>query len=336
MTLKAILSNLILSRLDIARAKRILGDTPVLSVFFKLISQSLIDKEYPAHLFLETTRACNLHCKSCPRSILTSGYGHMNFGLFKKIIDEAGLFGRRNFCLHMLGEPLMHPEIVKLVGYIKSSPVRHSILLTTNGYFLDAAKAKTLIENKVDKIVVSIFSLRKDRLNSLTGNTDITKVVDNISSAVMLNKELSGKTNIYIRFLLHPENQDELESVSALAKRIGAHLEVRATHNYSGLITENSSKEVTPGKRYPCYHPWFSPAITWDGKVVLCCNDWNYSEILGDATKDTIASIWQSSRIKELRKLHLKGRYDEINLCKACNVWSLYPDIFFKMQKKRR
>lgn len=329
-----IITNLILSRIDIDKVKEFLGNTPILNMLYKIGAQKLIDYEFPTHIFIETTRACNLGCRSCPRDLGDNKVGAMKFELFKKIVDEATSFGPRNFCLHMFGEPLLHPQIIEMVKYIKDSNRKHSIHLTTNGYFLDEHKSKGLIENGVDKIVVSFFSLRKDRARELTGDGDIRKVVDNVRNAALLKKHLREKTKIFIRFLSCEENKDEERDFRTLAKNMGTLLEIRKTHNYSGIIKNDYTSLFPEKNRYPCYHLWFSPAISWDGKLLLCCNDWNYFEVLGDISKESISSIWQGGRIKELRKLHLKMNFNRIPLCEKCNVWTLYPDIFFKIQKR--
>lgn len=331
--LKTIVSNLILSKGNVDEIKYFLGNTPILNIFYKLGSQFLIDYKFPTHIFIETTRACNLKCQSCPRDLGNAKIGNMKFDLFRKIIDEATTFGARNFCLHMFGEPLLHPQIIEMVRYIKTSNKKHSILLTTNGYFLDEGKARELMENYVDKIVISFFSLKEERVEALTGNGGVQKIIDNVRKALILKNQLHGKTKIFIRLLLCEENKDEEQDFWELAKDLGIKFEIRKTHNFSGIIENNYTSTFAIPDRYPCYHLWFSPAISWDGKVLLCCSDWNYFEVFGDVNVESIKSIWQSDRIKNLRKVHLKGEYNRIPLCAKCNVWTLYPDIFFKFQK---
>ena len=332
--LKTSISNLVLSKVDINKLKTILGETPVLKIFYKIGSQALIDYKFPTHLFIEVTRACNLRCQSCPRDLSSVKIGNMEFELLKKIIDEAASFGPRNFCLHMFGEPLLHPQVVDMAKYIKTSNINNSILLTTNGYFLDDKKAMGLLEAGVDKIVVSFFSLKKHRSEILTGDSNIEKVVNNLKNAAELKKMMHAKTRLFIRFLMCMENKDEEQDFCKLAKSIGIPLEIRKTHNYSGIIENDYASKFAIKNRYPCYHLWFSPAITWDGKVLLCCNDWNYFEVLGDINKESLSHIWHGDRLRELRRFHLKGTYNRIPLCERCNVWTLYPDIFFGVQKK--
>lgn len=332
--LKSNLSSLILSRINIDKVKTVLGNAPVLNILFKLGSQSLIDYKYPSHIFIESTRACNLKCKLCPRTAMASKGRHMDFDLFKKIVDEASHYGSRNFCLHMLGEPLLCPHIIEMVKYIKKVNKSNSILLTTNGYFLDSSKAEVFLNSNLDKITFSVFSMSNARNKMLTGEDGVGKVIDNIKEIAALRKKMHSKTKLCVRFLVCSENEDEMLQIRALAKDLGVILEIRYTHNYSGIIEADFTSRHIFKARYPCYHLWYSPAITWDGKVVVCCNDWNYSEVLGDIEKDSLAHIWQGRRMKELRGCHLGGAYDKIPLCAQCNVWSLYPDIFFKSQKK--
>ncbi len=334
--LKSNLSNLILSKLNIDKVKAIFGNAPILSIFFKLGSQVLIDYSYPTHIFIESTRACNLKCKYCPRNIGPLRSGHMDYNLFTKIIDEATNYGRRNFCLHMLGEPLLYPRITDMVQYIKKANNNHSILFTTNGYFLDDFKTEVFLENNLDKITFSLFSLESEKNKMLTGDDNITKVINNVKDMVALKKAMRSKTKIYIRFLACEENENEIPQLRTTASSLGVPLEIRYTHNYSGIIEDNYTSKHIFKKRYPCYHLWFSPAITWDGKIVLCCNDWDYSEILADIQDSTLAKVWQGERLRQLRGYHLAGEYDKVPLCAKCNVWSMYPDIFFGAQKVRR
>lgn len=326
--------NFLLSKVNIEKLKHTLGRSPVFKPFYKLGSQSLIDYQYPTHLFIETTRACNLGCVCCPRTLKTSQMGHMDVEIFKKIINEATGFGVKNFSLHMLGEPLLHPKIIDMVKYIKQANNHHSILLTTNGYFLNKIKAQALLENKVDKVAISVFSLKEEVNKKITGKGDISAIIENIKVMSQLKKEMHAYTQIYIRMIVDEYNETEIPQFKEIAKDLGIKTEIRYTGNFGGIIKENyTDNKHLIKKRYPCYHLWFSPAVTWDGKIVICCVDWKYSEVLGDIRETNLATVWQGNRMKQLRTHHLKGEYHKIPICAGCNVWSTYPDIFFNKQK---
>ena len=51
-------------------------------------------REFPVHLGIEPTNACNLNCVFCARHEAKYGeYGYMDFEVYKKIIDEGSKYG---------------------------------------------------------------------------------------------------------------------------------------------------------------------------------------------------------------------------------------------------
>jgi radical SAM protein with 4Fe4S-binding SPASM domain len=111
------------------------------------MAQKWIDYEWPRHLFVELSSACQLSCSYCPRPRVSH---QLPFELFKKIVDEASLFGHRSFSLHLFGEPLLHPRIIDCIRYLKGRG--HAVILTTNGILLERLYEKL---RRVDKIIWS-------------------------------------------------------------------------------------------------------------------------------------------------------------------------------------
>ena len=115
-------------------------------------------------------------------------------------------------------------------------------------------------------------------------------------------------------------------------------IEVRSAHNYGGYSPDASLRKnfVKKTKRYPCYHLWASPAIHWNGDVSVCCNDWGRKALLGNIKKQTLHEIWNCEKLKQYRQYHLQGLYGKVPLCGRCDTWTMYENIFFNWQKKRR
>jgi radical SAM protein with 4Fe4S-binding SPASM domain len=303
----------------------------ILSVPYKFVGQKLIDKKFPHHLFLEATSACNLKCKMCARNTGTVEIGSMDFGLFKKIVDEAAEHGPRNFSLHLFGEPLLSPNIIPMIEYIKKSNQKNNILLTTNGVFLDKEKAEKIISAGVDKIAISVHSANKEKYKEITGVDQLGKVEENIKNLLDIKKKYTdNKTKIYLRMVAPKEDTKEISDFRKKWESYPVIIDIREPHNFGGRIEAKKPKE----KRYPCYHLWLSPGINWNGKVSICCQDTFKEEIIGDANNQPISEIWNGEKLKKYRKYHLKGEYGKIPLCKKCNGWSTYPDMFFNWQKK--
>jgi MoaA/NifB/PqqE/SkfB family radical SAM enzyme len=91
----------------------------------------------PRSVMIELTNECQLACTTCPRDkIFAKDYdiGTMSFGNFGKIfsqfeenLDTLDLTG--------LGESLMHPDIFRIIRWVRSRRKVH-IYLTTNTILL--------------------------------------------------------------------------------------------------------------------------------------------------------------------------------------------------------
>jgi len=286
-------------------ASKISRNLPTL--VFKMGSQAYIDKTFPRHIFIETTANCQLSCSYCPRE---KRQDNMDFSLFKSIVDECNEHGPRSFSLHLFGEPLLYPDILEAIGYIKKKDKRHTVLLTTNGILLNKF-ADSLVALGVDRI---IWSYRKNNFNDNT-------------------RRVLKKVGL-IRLLVEETPKDEFEKWKTFPR-----VEIKHLHNYGGAIDtskwglDNSNEMVASSARYPCYHLWLAPAIRWNGDITICCNDPSGRETIGNCFRgDRIYDVWNSSVLESIRLSHLKGEYK--GLCKDCNVWKTYPNMFFGWQCK--
>ena len=271
---------------------------------YKIAAQSWIDHEYPRHLFIEVTASCNLTCSYCPRERRGE---HMDFNLFKGIVDEASTHGSRSFSLHLFGEPLLYPKWREAVRYIKEKNERHRVLLTTNGTRLNAL---------VDEVVKAGFD----------------KVIWTWRPEAQFTPETKEKLRKWGKFMVRLI--EEITPPEAL-KEWGdwKPQERKKLHNYGGQIdltkfgVQNDGKVV---ERYECYHLWLAPAIRWNGDMVFCCNvpsDTVYST-LGNVKDKSVAEMWKSEQLKRVREDHSKGVY--LDACKNCNSWATYPSMFWK------
>lgn len=301
---------------------------------YKFFSQKLIDYNFPRHLFIETTALCNLQCKMCPRNDSPVKPGTMNFELFKKIVDESARHGKRAFSLHLFGEPLLDRQIIEKIKYIKKANPKNSILLTTNGALMTEDIAKELAENKVDKIAVSIHSPEPETYSMITGFDGLEKTENNVKRLIAIKKVAGANLpKISLRMVRTNDNVNETESFRKKWKGLPVSVEIRDGHNYGGGIASNPLKD-TPKKRYPCYHLWLSPGINWDGEMTICCSDPKRQAVIGDVKTESVGELWKGEKIKKCREFHLREEYHKIPACGNCDVWDIYPDIFFSRQKK--
>jgi len=223
----------------------------------------------------------------------------MDFNLFREIIDEATKYGKRSFSLHLFGEPLLYPRIHDSIEYIKRRNKRHTILLTTNG-----TKLNELFDSvrSVDQI---FWTWRKEAKFSDTTLTKLKKW---------------GKFRVRIINEITPK--EELKKWEKWPN-----IEFRQIHNYGGAIDiKKFGAENKTDSRWPCYHLWLAPAISWNGNFLMCCALPHQEEIIGKFKNQNIAEMWQGNQIKKIRESHIKGEF--LGACKNCDVWKSYPRIF--------
>ena len=70
----------------------------------------------------------------------------------------------------------------------------------------------------------------------------------------------------------------------------------------------------------PCLSLFKAPHICKDGKVVVCCRDFELKMTVGDLNKQSLEEIWFSDEITEMRLAHIRGDFDsKTPLCHLCD-----------------
>src|SRR3989337_2188137 len=127
--------------------------------------QRKISFVFPIRFNIEPTNYCNLHCSMCPRE-LNRPFGYMDISLFHKVIDESILYGKRLIItINKDGEPLLHPELPRMIKYAKDKKAAYKINFYTNGILLTEEKSLDLIKSGLDTIHISIDALTKETYN---------------------------------------------------------------------------------------------------------------------------------------------------------------------------
>jgi radical SAM protein with 4Fe4S-binding SPASM domain len=90
---------------------------------------------------------------------------------------------------------------------------------------------------------------------------------------------------------------------------------------------ESNAKMFPPGykSKFVCSQLISRLTILEYGAVCPCCIDIDATLKLGDANTEKLKDIWNSKKLKELRKLHIEGKFYAIPTCRTCD-WALKED----------
>lgn len=288
--------------------------------------------DFPLHLDIDPTNRCTLRCPMCPRTwYLKEGreawnpsgvFGDMDFDFYTKLIEEGVSSGLKSVKLNFLGEPLLHPLIVDMVSLAARSGLW--VMINTNATLLTAELSEKLLEAGLTDIFFSFDSPYPSEYEAVRVGADYQKTLGYIKTFMEIKDSL-GKKAVQTRasMVLPEKNQEELARIKADYLKLFRDLKVAEIG--FGLPTVMGFDYGALGRvsGFICPDIFRRAFVFWDGPVSPCCGDWERRLIMGDARSESLASIWQGSKYKQLRQAHWQGCYDKIPACQDCSVPSL-------------
>jgi radical SAM protein with 4Fe4S-binding SPASM domain len=260
---------------------------------------------------IESTNLCNAKCVFCPRDDMHRRQGIMAMDLFQKVVDECVTLGITHVRVHNYGEPFLDKQLVEKVRYAKSRGIAE-VGMISNGSLITEEIAAGMIDAGLDAINISVDAAGKDVFERTRVHLDFDTVTRNIRTLVRLRNE-GGRTHpkLILSFVRQGNTADEAAFIREW-QPIADKIHITDLHNWAGTL--NSESDV----RFPCYRLWLTFTVLWDGRVSLCCADFDGRHVLGDLRTSTIAQIWNSPAYRAVRRQHLETGGPEI--CRSCDL----------------
>ena len=134
-------------------------------------------------LRISVTDRCNYRCLYCmpehvewlpkPEVLSFEEITHLTNIFVSEGVNEIRLTG---------GEPLVRKNLPRLIEMLRSIHGIESISLTTNGFYLKD-QAQSLRDSGINRINISLDSLRADRFAEITRNNSLDRVLEGIEAA---------------------------------------------------------------------------------------------------------------------------------------------------------
>lgn len=321
----------------------------------RAVLQDVIPLEAPFMICVDPCSFCNVACNYCVHYDVKHDkelfkkfkQQMMKLELAKKIIDDLSDFDSniKEFAWYGWGEPLLNPDIDKMVEYSRKSGKVNRTAIITNGVALTNELSDKLIDAGLQRINISIQGIDAEGyLKVCDRKIDFDKFVSNIrymyerkdSSLVMYVKigdSLFAKPGDKEKFLhIFSEICDEIMIENIVNIREDAISNDNIQKPGRGVFgQELKDRKVCPMLFYRMF-------VCPDGTCVSCNADWYREQVIGDVTKNRLKEIWQSERLRQIQKMHLLGRRKDCNPCGKCgNVIYIsnddiddYSDIILK------
>ncbi|MCK4658761.1 MAG: radical SAM protein [Phycisphaerae bacterium] len=306
----------------VATSGRHLGSTinHRLKVLHDVFQPRLEARGVPFEYVIEVSSRCNLSCPMCPRRISTTlGNSDMDLTTFHRALDrirETASF----IWLAGLGEPMMNKHFMRMIAECHEAGIATGA--STNGTFLTDKWQEHLLDSRLDVLVVSFDGADKETYEKIRVGADFDRVFNNVRRFAARKVERSlGKPWLILQML---ELSDTRSQVQAF-RRMWSIPGVDAVRVKKDELQFDESLAF-PGQRkraskQPCLFLWRgTPLIQSDGSFVPCCYG-AADKSFGNMQEATAKELWNSPRIREVRRSHLAGRSLEEPFCRNCNTF---------------
>jgi len=307
-----------------------------------------IEKEYLSKRFeelrdgtpviynIETTNACNMKCKMCPRTtMMTRRIETIDRDIFLKIIDQIephpeekwtqwenfvqkeygitkeGMSENHFFLyviprvlqLHGYGDPLLDKNMPEYIGMLTARGIPSYFSCNPSNINID--KTIQMFENGLSYIKYSIESTDDSRHKEIRGQvSNFTAGCRKILQLLELKAKRNCRTTIVITMLdLNRRRQkEEFESLRELFNGLDVYIYLKSEDqqwyrkDYHGTCSIHWSEF--------CKHPWMSMTIKSNGEAVMCMEDFNNEIVLGDARNESLYDIWNGEKYRKFRQNH--------------------------------
>ncbi|MEA2794045.1 MAG: hypothetical protein QOI87_1425 [Bradyrhizobium sp.] len=280
---------------------------------------------------IELTNHCPMACTMCPRTHgMTRQLGYMDEGMFREIVDQIAGYSEGIF-LHHFGDSLVHPKLADCVGYAQARGVK--TYLSANPSLLTPKRARQLIDSGLHELVLSLDGFTSETSAAIRGQAagDVRLAENNIMTFLRIRKEKNVKApRLMLQIVKQRQNQHEIEAWVnkwSAVKEIDR-IKIKSYVTWDGQNEHINSLRVTPAPDpgdIVCDKPWTSVTVLWDGRVVPCCFDYDGLFVLGDLRTDSLRSIWNGEKMRQLRGAHRSGDLKDVRLCANCTDREGYP-----------
>lgn len=280
---------------------------------------------FPLNVDIEVSSRCQIKCAHCFRQQMDIGENDfMPLDMYKRIVSECGRHGLFTLKFSMRGEPLLHPDIVEMVGFAKQAGVKE-VWINTNGGMLTEDLAEGLILAGADWITMSFDGLREEYEHvryplkyheSLEKLKMLRRARDKHKAGTLLNVQT-----------IWSAIKDDPREYTDLMKSIVDRVAYNPDMNFKDII-------LVPDPDFICPRLWQRICITSRGNYLKCPSDFQMEEILANAQDMGVKQAWDTVQ-EEQRRLHLEGRRLESKVCVKCHHGSIKKKMEYRIGDER-
>lgn len=282
---------------------------------------------FPKAIEIQTTSHCNARCIICPHFEIykEKPSGSMKDDLFEKIISECIPYQKELLVIPYLnGEPFLDKKIFNRLKILKAYLPESNIEISTNLSMLTKEVQNELSNYKIFELRISLFGFTEQTYKRMMPGLNWNEVTSNLKLLVQNNYLRKNINKVSLTMIEHEMVPlEEFNVARKFCDEWGLTFNGWGFLDRAGNVPSYKNKIDNTKRIKGCEQnrPNERLHICYDGKVILCCQDWRREEIIGDLNDLTIQELWNSAAYENYR-LRISGgnELSAPNLCENCNL----------------
>jgi spiro-SPASM protein len=287
----------------------------------ELLRENLeVHRTLPAFFPIQIVERCPQACTYCPYPQMGGNIlektGSMPLESFSRLVRKIADFaGDAVVDISLWGEPSLHPRIYDVILAALDVPGIDLVIETSGigwekGIFPRIKSAR----DKQPRWIVSLDASNEAAYRKLRGQG----FAEATSTAEELLRLFPQRT--WVQAVRMKENEEDLDIFFRTWKARTDNVIIQKYDAFSGTLPDRTVADLSPLKRFACWHLKRDMAILMDGTVPLCREDIRAGVKLGNALEDDLPAVWESAR--GIYRSHVTGEYPGI--CAACDEYYTY------------
>jgi len=285
----------------------------------------------PVDVSLELASKCNMRCGYCyhgDAEHLPFERGMMKLRTAREIIRQAAELGVNSLKFNWKGESTLNPHFSKITAYAKR--------LASHRTFID----------RLSNSNFKFPTIRDDIFDGLCNQTKVKVSLDSFRKEVFEKQRAGGVWHLTManieKFYHYPNRTNTELVIQAVRTTLNADEDIAgeakkrwpsATISIRDMVSGRLEKDVSAlehkirnplESRKSCLQAHVRVIFNWRGKAFVCCPDISEKLCMGDIKKDSLYDIFNSDKVKALRKDLKSKRAFESEPCKGCSSFETY------------
>ncbi len=256
---------------------------------------------------IELSNLCEEHCRMCPREQMTRGNGVMLPGAFHAIAKKLAPMGTRiTFC--GMGNPLSNPHWPDFVRSYRE--LGGTVAIVTHANSLTPEQRAKLLDVQPATLEISFPSADRKIFDRLCPNADFDEALQKVLD---LEQHPERRFPIVMTAVKTKLNPDEAERSEEFWKQYGLVARAHCCHSRAGRLRDDELTDaaIVAGNG-ACGLFAIQSFVTWEGKLLACCHDFNGETVIGDLVSEPIEELCE-------RKANLIRSGVRFKMCGSCD-----------------